>query len=112
MPVDRLLIIQRDDGEDNEYGEYSPNWVDAYRVWALKRDRDLRERIEAGGTRTEKLRDWRIRWSSSLFAESTARLRVVDDGLTWNIVSMIEHTGRFRDVRRRFIDIQGVTEQT
>ena len=53
-------------------------------------------------------RDWRLRWDSRIAEIPVSRLAVVDGGLTFNVLNVVEVTGRRGELRRRFLDIQGV----
>ena len=67
---------------------------------------------EEGGSRTEVRRDWQIRWDkriSEIREEGLlVSLRVDDKGKVFNVLNVIEESGRDGDFRRRWLRIQGV----
>ena len=112
MPADRKLTINVSaTGTRNEHGEFVPGDVTAISVWASRRDKSQQDIEQEGGTRTEIRRDWRIRWDRRIALTPVGQLDVVEDGLTFNVLNMIEVTRQGRgqaDLRRRFLSIQGV----
>ena len=68
-------------------------------------------KLERQGTRDETSRDWRIRWDSRIALSPTTLLKVEDGGETFTITNMVEVTQQGRgeqDLRRRFLDLQGI----
>ena len=112
MPADRRITVNvSTEGSRNEHGEFVPGTVTAIAAWALRRDVSQERKIERQGTRTETLRDWRVRWDSRIASTPVARLKVIDGAETFQVVNMIEVTaqrGGAPDLRRRFIDLQGI----
>ena len=111
MPADRLVTVHvQTPGDYNQYGEYVEGAKVAIRTWATRRDRSQEDLHEEGGARDEARRDWRIRWDSRIASSSTLYLEVVDGTETFTISNMVEVTrqGRGQDLRRRFLDLQGV----
>ena len=114
MPVDRRIIVQvQAEGyrDPDLQGEYVPGEIVDYPVWASRRDVGQELKIERQGTRDETSRDWRIRWNSRIANSPTTLLKVEDGGETFTIINMVEVTeqrGGAPDLRRRFIDLQGV----
>ena len=80
------------------------------RTWASRRDRTQEDIHEEGGVRDEARRDWRIRWDSRIANSSTRDIAVVDGTETFTISNMVEVTRQRQgqDLRRRWIDLQGV----
>ena len=113
MPADRRIIVQvmgegfRDPALQ---GEYVPGAVTSLGVWARRRDISEERKVEREGTRTETLRDWRIRWDARIALIPTNLLQVVDGGETFTITNMVEVTRQrgAPDLRRRFLDLQGI----
>ena len=114
MPADRRIIVTvslpgyRDPALQ---GEYVPGAVTALKVWASRRDVDQELKIERRGTRDETSRDWRIRWDSRIANSPTSLLKVEDGAETFTITNMVEVTaqrGGAPDLRRRFLDLQGI----
>ena len=112
MPGDRLVTVHvQTPGDYNQYGEYVEGEKVAIRTWATRRDQSQRDIAEEGGTWDETRRDWRIRWDSRIANSSTLDLAVVDGTETFTISNMVEVTRQRRgeqDIRRRFLDLQGV----
>ena len=101
--LDRLIILTVTTTSRNQYGEAVESSSD-HRVWATRTDQSLEEMTEEGGDRDEGRRDWRIRWSSLFAGMQPSALSVTENGLTWNVINIIE----VPDMRRRFLDLQGV----
>ena len=112
MPADRLITVNiTTPGMRNQHGEYVEGATIAVRSWASRRDRSQEDIEQEGGTRDEVRRDWVIRWDRRIALVPVTRLDVVDDGVTFNVLNMVEITRRGRgqpDLRRRFLEIQGV----
>ena len=106
--LDRIITVRvQAEGMRNEHGEFVEGAVTPIRVWASRRDRDLTDIAEEGGTRGEARRDWRIRWRADLAGAATSSLAVQDDRLEWTVDKLVEVTGRKGELRRRWLDIQG-----
>ena len=111
MPADRLITVNvTTAGMRNMYGEFVPGSTTAITVWASRRDKSQEDIAQEGGTTDSTRRDWRIRWDSRIAETLVSMLDVVDGALTFNVLNMVEVTrqGRGQDLRRRFLDIQGV----
>ena len=79
----------------------------------MRRDLSAEDVAEEGGSRDEVRRDWRIRWDSRIAGTPADRLEVVEDGgLTFDVLNVVEvmrqRGRREQNLRRRFLDIQGV----
>ena len=114
MPADRRIIVQvQAEGyrDPDLQGEYVPGEVTPIEVWASRRDVGQERKIEREGTRTETLRDWRVRWDARIANSPTSLLTVEDGGESFTIVNMVEviqQRGGLPDLRRKWIDLQGV----
>lgn len=112
MPADRLITVNvYAAGARNEHGIYEEGPLSQYRQWATRRDLTQEDIESEAGIRDSTRRDWRIRWDSRIARVKVVFLEVVDGGETFNVENMVEVTrgGRGRqDLRRRFLDIQGV----
>ena len=114
MPADRRIIVQvQGEGlrDPDLQGEFVPGEIVDYPVWASRRDVGQELKIEREGARDETSRDWRIRWNSKIASTPTARLKVEDGAETFQVVNMVEVTqqrGGAPDLRRRFLDLQGI----
>ena len=113
MPADRRIIVNvSEPGYRNPdlQGEFVPGAVTPIGVWATRRDVGQERKVASGGARDETSRDWRIRWNSRIALSPTNQLKVVDEGETFtvtNMVEVIEQRGG-PDLRRRFLDLQGI----
>ena len=95
----------------NMHGEYVPGSTTAIAVWASRRDKSQEDIETEGGTLDSTRRDWRIRWDRRIALALVSMLDVVDEGVTFNVLNMVEVTRQGRgqaDLRRRFLDVQGV----
>ena len=110
MPVDRIITVRlTSEGMRNEFGEFVPGAAVDHRVWASRFDASLTDLAESGGSRDETQRDWRIRYRADVAAISDlTKLEIIDDEVTFNVLNMIEETGRDGNTRRRWLRITGV----
>ena len=111
MPADRrLTVLVSATGTRDQHGEFVPGDVTTIELWASRRDKSQEDIETEGGSLTSIRRDWRIRWDSRIADVPVARLEVVDSMVTFNVLNLAEVTrqGRGQDLRRRFLDIQGV----
>ena len=110
MPVDRIITITiTREGMRNEFGEFVPGAATDHTVWASRFDASLTDLAESGGSRDETQRDWRIRYRADVAAISDlTKLEIIDDEVTFNVLNMIEETGRDGNTRRRWLRISGV----
>ena len=111
MPADRRITINvSEEGTRNEHGEFVPGAITPIGAWASRRDVSQERKIERQGTRTETLRDWRVRWDSRIANSPTTLLKVDDGAETFTIINMVEVTEQRsgQDLRRRFLDLQGL----
>ena len=115
MPADRRITINVSaEGTRNEqHGEYVPGAITPIGAWASRRDQSLTDIATEGGTRGQGRRTWRIRWDSRIARSPTSLLTVEDGALTFTISNMVEVTQQRRggpDLRRRFLDLEGLHE--
>ena len=112
MPADRRITINvsekptRDENGEVVYGAVTP-----LGVWATRRDVGQERKTERQGTRDETSRDWRVRWDSRIASSPTSLLEVEDGEETFTITNMVEVTeqrGGTPNLRRRFLDLQGI----
>ena len=114
MPADRRIIVNvmaEGTRPPELQGEYVPGAVTPINVWASRRDVCQERKLERQGTRDETSRDWRIRWNSRISLSPTSLLKVEDGAETFTITNMVEVTaqrGGAPDLRRRFLDLQGI----
>ena len=112
MPADRRITINvSEEGTRDDHGDFVPGAVTALGVWATRRDVGQERKTERQGTRDETSRDWRIRWDARIALIPTNQLKVEDGGETFTIINMVEVTRQGRgeqDLRRRFLDLQGI----
>ena len=130
MPVDRIIELayetpghratqaeaDADPNDDIRVGSYIPGVTITYRVWATQKDIDLTHVNEEGGRRSDRRKDWRIRWHDEIAIIPTQLLTLEDfssvdaDGhsITWNVINMLEVNGRNGETRRRWLDLQAV----
>ena len=112
MPADRLITVNvTGEGMRNQFGVFVPGTTTPLKVWASRWDRSQEDIEQEGGGADSTRRDWRIRWRSDVAEIPVSRLGVVDGAQTFEVINMVEVTrqGRNRaDLRRRFLDLQGV----
>ena len=112
MPADRRITINvSEEGTRNDQGEFVPGVITPIGAWASRRDVSQERKLERQGTRDETSRDWRVRWDSRIASSPTSLLKVEDGGETFTITNMVEVTRQGRgeqDLRRRFLDLQGI----
>ena len=109
MPADRLITVNLTvEGMRNQYGEYVEGEVTPIRTWATRMDKSQEDIESEGGSLNSTRRDWRIRWLAALDAAPISMVSVVDGGQTFDVLNVIEDTGRNGDFRRRWLMIQGV----
>ena len=112
MPAGRRIIVNvSEPGTRDNTGEFVPGAVTALGVWASRRDVSQERKLERQGTRDETSRDWRVRWDARIALTLTSLLKVEDGAETFSVINMvevIEQRGGAPDLRRRWIDLQGI----
>ena len=112
-PNRRITITVSEAGTRDERGDYVPGAVTAIGAWATRRDQSLTDIATEGGTRNQGRRTWRIRWDARIANSTTSLLTVVDGTLNFtisNVVEVTEQRGGAPDLRRRFLDLEGLYE--
>ena len=107
--MDRLITVNTIVIGYNDFGEQVTTTT-PYRCWARVFDLDREAQAQEGSIRDTGRRDWEIRWIKEIAAQPASGLQVVDDGVTWTVLSFFELTraGRDRpDLRRRMMRIEG-----
>ena len=114
MALDRRITITYEEagGHRDQHGEYQPGTIVTKGVWATRRDLSSQDIIEGGGSRTDIQRDWKIRWDRGV-AEvreegRLTSLNVVDNGKSFDVLNVIEESGRDGDYRQRWLRLQGI----
>ena len=109
MALDRKIVVQRNDGSRNRFGEYVDNWVDVATTWATKLDDSLDRELAPEGVRTYFDRRYRVRWSATLAALDPATARIMDESQAQSITDIGEWTDDGK-LRRKLLDISVVSE--
>ena len=119
MPLDRKITISVSaPGYRDNNGRYVEGATTTFNVWATRHDKTLTDVAEAGGSRTEILRTYRIRWLRELNWTNTNQIKVGDGSfsvvaitdpytpIVWSVDKLIEVTDRDGSGRRRFMDLE------
>ena len=108
MPgLDRRIVVRVVVTGVNDFGEYTETTTD-FPMWAGVADLSAFDVEQQGGQFTNRLRKWMVRWRSEIAAADigTSQLRVIDDGLEYNVTNLVrQQDGR---ARRRMMLIEGV----
>ena len=107
MALDRKIVVQRNDGGRNQFGEYVDNWVDVATVYATKLDDQMDRELAPEGLRTFFDRRFRVRWSATLAALDPSTTRIVEGTETLTVTEIGEWTDDGK-LRRKFVDISVV----
>ena len=106
MPsLDRRIVLRVSGEETNSFGESETTTAD-YSVWAGVADLSAFDTEERGGTFSERLRKWTIRWRSDFAALDTSELTVIDEGLSYNVTNLVRQQDGAE--RRKMMLIEGV----
>ena len=109
MALDRRITVTiREPSTRDEHGEDVLGTPTHYPTWATTFDKSLEDIEGEGGVRNERRRDWRIRWDSRFIVDDLTRIEIRDGADGYNVLQMNEDTGRFGEVRRRWLVIQGI----
>ena len=104
MALDRRITVTvREPSTRDDHGEDVLGAAVDYPTWATVYDRSLEDIEGEGGTRNERRRDWRIRWDSRFIVGDLTRIDVQDGADAFNVLQMNEDTGRFGEIRRRWL---------
>ena len=108
MPLDRRITLEVQAEGSYVDGEYVAGAATTHELWASRMDASLEDIDEAGGSRDETLRSWRVRWIEPLAsAENVSRITVIEDGARFAVVNVSEETNQGR-TRRRWMLVEGV----
>ena len=112
MPLDRPIIIGiRGPDDFNDAGQHVPGVKVDYPVFATALDLTNERDILPGGARNTADRIFRIRWFEELAVAPVTSVELTDElGLPFNVGHVSEYVGRFGDLRRRWLDIEGTRE--
>ena len=105
MALDRRITVRRSVEGSNEHGEDTTTTTD-HTLWASAADLSAFDVETEGGTFTERLRKWTIRWRSDLEMALTSELTILDGGLEYNCRNLVrQQDGK---ERRKMMVIEGV----
>ena len=107
--MDRIITVNTMLVTFNDFGEQEIIRT-PFRCWARVYDLDRERQAEEGSIRDTGRRDWEIRWITQIAVTPAGQLEVVDDGVTWNVLSFFELTRAGRDnpdLRRRKMRLEG-----
>ena len=106
MPtLDRRITVRRTSYATNAFGE-DEEVVTDIALWAGVADQSAFDTEEEGGTFTERLRKWMVRWRADLASVPVEELTVIDAGEDFNVQNLVRQ--RERGERRRFMTIEGI----
>ena len=106
MPtLDRRITVRRTSYTPNDFGESEKSTTD-FPIWAGAADQSAFDTEEEGGTFTERLRKWMVRWRADLASVPVEELTVIDAGEDFNVTNLVRQ--RERGERRRFMTIEGI----
>ena len=112
MPLDRPIVIGiRGPDDTNAAGQHVPGVVEPYGIFATAIDISVTRNLETGGARLEADRVFRVRWFEELALAPVTSIELTDElGLTYTVTNVSEYTGRFSDLRRRWLDLEATRE--
>ena len=112
MPLDRPVAVGIRGGDDfNAAGQFVPGPVTEYPVFATVLDLTNERDIPPGGARNTADRIFRVRWFEELAVAPVTSVSIIDEfGLSYKVGHVSEFVGRFGDLRRRWLDIEGTRE--
>ena len=106
MPtLDRRITVRRTVQTVNPFGEPVEETTD-YPMWASVADLSAFDVEAEGGTFTERLRKWMVRWRADIAGFETHALTVIEGELSYNVTNIVRQ--REGAARRRFLLIEGV----
>ena len=112
MPLDRRITVHTEQmGSRNDHGEYVSGDILDLGVWASKDDLTLEDITDISGVYTSITRRWRIRWDSRIYTSVLAQTKVMDDGLEFDGLSIVEVSDRGANrprSRRRWLDLTAI----
>jgi SPP1 family predicted phage head-tail adaptor len=84
--LDRWIVIEKETVTRNKIGEATRSWTTFAEVWAQKNDSRGKEVLSFGREQAHRASIFTIRWREGL----TPLMRIVHDGLVYDIVSIAE----------------------
>lgn len=106
MPsLDRRITVRRTVAGVNHFGEPETTVTD-YPIWAGVADLSAFDVEQEGGTFTNRLRKWTVRYRADLAGASTDELSVLDGDATYNVTNLVRQQDGAE--RRRFMVLEGV----
>lgn len=98
MPtLDRRIVIERNEGEVNRFGEFVDNWTAWRPTWAIRTALGTTEIDTPEGTRTVESVSWLVRYTPALATADIRLLRIRDaDGNLWGVEGRTEGAARRR----------------
>ena len=110
MPaLDRRIVIRRTVTARDQFGESTETTTD-YPQWATREDASQADKETAGGTLTQAVRGYIVRYRAEIADPITSELSVIDGGLTLNCTNITEAT--LLGERRKFLRIEATGEVT
>ena len=108
MPaLDRRIVVRRTAITRNIFGE-SVETVTDYPQWATREDFSQTDKEFAGGSLTQAVRGYVVRYRSEIADAITSELSVIDGTLTLDATNITEATARGE--RRKFLRIECMGE--
>ena len=107
MPsLDRRITVRRSVADTNDFGEPTETVTDV-QVWASVADLSAFDVESEGGTFSERLRKWTIRWRKDLATANTSEISVIEDGtLTYNVTNIVRQVQDAE--RKRTMVLEGI----
>ena len=105
MPLDRLIIVNLQALGKRVLGKYEgPMVVTTYRVWAERISSGATDEGTEGGTITQAVVTWRVRWLEAFERHRIDLMSIEAEGFSWNV----EAVNQSDDRRRFMIDLQAI----
>ena len=114
MPLDRRITLQIfGEGDYDEAGRFQEGVQVDHHVWATLLDTSLTRTLGQSGARGEEDAIYRVRYFAELAALPFARVKVQEaDGDLYLVQKISEATGRFGDLRRRWLELECIRADT
>ena len=104
MPaLDRRIVIRRTVTARDQFGEAVETTTD-YPQWGTREDASQADKETAGGSLTQVVRGYIVRYRSEIADAITSEISVLDGALTLDATNIAE--ARLRGERRRFLRIE------
>lgn len=87
--MDRLIVIERDQGSADSFGQKTPNWQELATVWAKRTPIADGERWRGGEIAAQITHRFLIYWSGDV-SGVTPKDRIVSEGMTYDIAGVKE----------------------